>query len=152
MGLLFLDQPVLLFSGQTARRFLLRRVISLPIKFVFPLFLFNQMLAAFLRNDKNPGLATIAVLSGGIFNIAGDYMFCICLDMGIFGAGPATAVGCAISFLVMMTHFFSRKNTLLLVRPSNIWNKLKEISVTGFSTFFIDVAMGILTILLTVRS
>ena len=38
-----------------------------PIKYVFLLFLFNQMLAAFLRNDDNPGLATIAVLLGGIF-------------------------------------------------------------------------------------
>ncbi len=147
MGLLFLDQPVLLFFGADSTLLPLAQSYMLPIKFVFPLFLFNQMLAAFLRNDKNPGLATIAVLSGGIFNIAGDYMFVFAFDMGIFGAGLATAVGCAISFLVMMTHFFSRKNTLLLVRPSNIWNKLKEISVTGFSTFFIDVAMGILTIL-----
>ena len=30
----------------------------IPVKVVFSLFLFNQMLAAFLRNDKNPGLAT----------------------------------------------------------------------------------------------
>ena len=32
-----------------------------PIRYVFPLFLFNQMLSAFLRNDKNPGLATLGV-------------------------------------------------------------------------------------------
>lgn len=31
--------------------------------------------------------------------------------------------------------------------PANLPKKLREISVTGFSTFFIDVAMGILTIL-----
>ena len=36
----------------------------LPIKYVFPLFLFNQMLAAFLRNDGDPGRATAAVLAG----------------------------------------------------------------------------------------
>lgn len=47
----------------------------IPIKFIIPLFLFNQMLAAFLRNDNNPGLATIAVLAGGIFNVFGDYFF-----------------------------------------------------------------------------
>ncbi len=32
-----------------------------PIRYVFPLFLFNQMLSAFLRNDKNPGLAMLGV-------------------------------------------------------------------------------------------
>lgn len=35
----------------------------LPIKYVFPLFLFNQMLAAFLWNDGDPGRATAAVLA-----------------------------------------------------------------------------------------
>lgn len=36
----------------------------LPIKYVFPLFLFNQMLAAVMRNDGDPGRATAAVLAG----------------------------------------------------------------------------------------
>ena len=67
--------------------------------------------------------------------------------MGIYGAGLATAVGSAISFLVMMTHFVSRKNTLRLTKPEELPLKLREISVAGFSTFFIDVAMGILTVL-----
>lgn len=105
------------------------------------------MLAAFLRNDKNPELATLGVLSGGIFNIFGDYFFVFTCDMGIFGAGLATAIGAGISFLVMLTHFFSRKNTLRFVRPEKLLHKLCEIFVTGFSTFFIDVAMGILTVL-----
>ena len=51
------------------------------------------MLAAYLRNDNDPALATAGVLSGGIFN------------MGIYGAGLATAIGAVISTLVMLTHF-----------------------------------------------
>ena len=105
------------------------------------------MLAAFLRNDKNPGLATVGVLSGGIFNIFGDYFFVFTCNMGIFGAGLATAIGSVISFFVMMTHFISHKNTLRLMKPERLGRKLREIFVTGFSTFFIDVAMGILTVL-----
>lgn len=119
----------------------------MPIKYVFPLFLFNQMLAAFLRNDKNPGLATFAVLFGGIFNVFGDYFFVFTCDMGIYGAGLATAIGSAFSFLAMLTHFISHKNTLRLVKPENLFHKLEKICITGFSTFFIDVAMGILTVL-----
>ena len=77
-----------------------------PIQFVVPCFLFNQMLAAYLRNDNDPALATAGVLSGGIFNIFGDYVFCIlCLIWGIYGAGLATAIGAVISTLVMLTHF-----------------------------------------------
>ena len=67
--------------------------------------------------------------------------------MGAMGAGLATAIGTVISFIVMLSHFFRKKNTLRLVRPANLFRKFREISVTGFSTFFIDIAMGILTIL-----
>lgn len=141
------DQPILRFFGADDTLLPLAREYMLPIKFVFPFFLFNQMLAAFLRNDKNPGLATFAVLSGGIFNIVGDYVFVFTFDMGIYGAGLATAIGSAISFAVMLTHFFGRRNSLALERPTALWKKFREISVTGFSTFFIDVAMGILTVL-----
>ena len=103
--------------------------------------------AAFLRNDGDPGLATLGVLSGGIFNVFGDYFFVFTCDMGIYGAGLATAIGSGISFVVMLTHFVRRRNTLRLVRTEGLFTKLREISVTGFSTFFIDVAMGILTVL-----
>jgi len=141
------DEPILRFFGADETLLPLAQEYMLPIKFVFPLFLFNQMLAAFLRNDKNPGLATLGVLSGGIFNIFGDYVFVFTFNMGIYGAGLATAIGSAISFVVMLTHFFSRKNSLALERPTAVLKKFREISVTGFSTFFIDVAMGILTVL-----
>lgn len=103
------DEPILRFFGADETLLPLAQEYMLPIKFVFPLFLFNQMLAAFLRNDKNPGLATLGVLSGGIFNIFGDYVFVFTFNMGIYGAGLATAIGSAISFVVMLTHFFSRK-------------------------------------------
>ena len=108
---------------------------------------FNQMLAAFLRNDNDPALATFAVLFGGIFNIFGDYIFVFTFDMGIFGAGLATALGTTFSFIVMLTHFISKKNTLRIVKPRQFIQQITKISITGFSTFFIDVAMGILTIM-----
>ena len=141
------DGPILTFFGADKSLLMLAERYMGPVKWVFPLFLFNQMLAAFLRNDKNPVLATVGVLSGGLFNIFGDYFFVFPCDMGIYGAGLATAIGSAISFLVMMLHFISRKNTLCLVKPQRLMYKLREISVTGFATFFIDVAMGILTVL-----
>ena len=91
--------------------------------------------------------ATAGVLSGGIFNVFGDYFFVFPCNMGVFGAGLATAMGAAVSFLVMLTHFRTRANTLRLVPVRGLGHRLGEISVTGFSSFFIDVAMGILTVL-----
>ncbi len=147
IGILFFEGPILTFFGANESLLQLAHQYMIPIKYVFPLFLFNQMLAAFLRNDKNPGLATFAVLFGGIFNVFGDYFFVFTCNMGIYGAGLATAIGSVFSFLAMLTHFISHKNTLRLVKPERLFHKLEKICITGFSTFFIDVAMGILTVL-----
>lgn len=145
--IIFFDRNLMVIFGAQGNTLTLAREYVLPVKAAIPFFLFNQMLAAYLRNDKNPALATGAVLAGGIFNIFGDYFFVFICDMGAFGAGLATAICSALSFLVMLSHFFTKKNTLRLVRPEGLVRKLKEITATGFSTFFIDVAMGILTIL-----
>ena len=141
------DRELLLLFGADESTLALAREYVQPIKFVIPCFLFTQMLAAYLRNDKNPTLATAGVLVGGIFNIFGDYFFVFTCDMGAFGAGLATAIGSVISVLVMLSHFFTRKNSLRLVRPTRLPDKVRRITVTGFSTFFIDIAMRILTIL-----
>lgn len=102
---------------------------------------------SFKRNDGNPGLATKAVICGGVFNVFGDYFFVFVMDFGIFGAGLATVLGSIFSLVIMCSHFFNPKNTLHFVKPMQLLAKLKSIAVTGFSTFFIDVAMGILTVL-----
>lgn len=144
--ILFDTQLLLLFGAEETLLPMAKQYLY-PVKFVVPLFLFNQMLAAFLRNDNNPGLATAAVLTGGIFNIFGDYMLVFGYDMGIVGAGIATSTGALLTFLVMLTHFFTKKNTLRITKMKHVAVCVKQIVITGFSTFFIDVAMGILTML-----
>ena len=143
---LFDTQLLRLFGAEELLLPLAKRYL-MPVKFVIPVFLFNQMLAAFLRNDDHPGLATAAVLAGGIFNVFGDYFFVFGLDMGILGAGLATAMGALITCAMLLTHFISRQNTLRLERTEHGFRLFGQIAVTGFSTFFSDVAMGILTML-----
>lgn len=91
------DRPLLQFFGAEGETLTLAREYVRPIKFVIPCFLFTQTLAAYLRNDRNPALATAGVLAGGIFNVFGDYFFVFTCDMGAFGAGLATAIGTVIS-------------------------------------------------------
>lgn len=147
----FFDKQILTAFGAEEGMIPLCQRYLLPIKFVIPTYIFSQTLAAFLRNDSNPGLSTAAVLCGGIFNVFGDIYFTFTLDMGMLGAGLATALGNVITVAVMCTHFFMKKNTLRLVRVKRFFVKAKNIVVTGFSTFFVDVAMGIVTALLNNR-
>lgn len=145
IGIGFFDGPLLKMFGADETLLPLAKEYMLPVKFGIPLFLMNQMLASFLRNDNNPKLATTAVLVGGIFNIVGDYLFVFTFKMGIKGAGLATLIGGILTTLVMMYHFISKRNTLGLVKPINLFKKSKKILYTGFSPFFIDASLGILT-------
>ena len=145
--IIFFDRELLILFGAEETLLPLAQRYLFPVKFAVPSFLLTQLMAAFLRNDGNPGLATKAVLFGGIFNVFGDWFFVFALDMGVMGAGLATVMGSVFSLLIMLTHFFGKRNTLRLERPTKLFSMLKSISVTGFSTFFIDVAMGILTML-----
>ena len=97
----FFDRPLLAFFGAEGQTMTLALEYVRPIKFVVPCFLFTQTLAAYLRNDKNPTLATAGVLAGGIFNIFGDYFFVFTCDMGAFGAGLATAIGTVVAVHVV---------------------------------------------------
>lgn len=146
-AVVFFDRQFLTLFGAEETLLPPAQEYLLPIKFVVPSFLFTQMIAAFLRNDGALALATKAVLFGGIFNVFRDYFFVFTLDMGIMGAGIATAVGSVFSLIIMMTHFFKKTNTLHLVKPTKLLVKLGAIGTTGFSSFFIDAAMGILTMI-----
>lgn len=90
MAVIFFDRELLILFGAEETLLPLAQRYLLPVKFAVPSFLLTQLLAAFLRNDGNPGLATKAVLFGGIFNVFGDWFFVFALDMGVMGAGLAT--------------------------------------------------------------
>ena len=148
IALFLFEEPILNLFGADESMISLCKQYLLPVKFVVFTYLFTQVFAAFLRNDGNPGLATLAVLCGGIFNVFGDVYFVFGLDMGMLGAGLATAMGNTISLIVMCGHFFHKKNTLRLVRVKGFAVKAKNVIIAGFSSFFVDVAMGIVTALL----
>lgn len=141
------DGQLLTAFGATEKLLPLCRQYVKPVKWILPVFMINQFLTAFLRNDNDPSLAMKGVMAGGIFNIFGDYFCVFILNWGMFGAGFATAAGSCITMLVMLMHFRGERNTLHFLHVDHLFGKLKKITVTGFSTFFIDVAMGIITVL-----
>ncbi len=146
-ALLVGEDAILRFFGADDALLPLARDYLKPIRYVFPVFLLNQWLAAFLRNDGSPLLATLAVLGGGVVNSIGDYVFIFPCGMGIYGAGLATALGGAFTLLFLAVHFFLRRSTLRLVVPRGFGRLAASITSAGFSPFFVDLSMGVLTFL-----
>lgn len=108
-----------------------------------PFFCFSSFLQAFIRNDKAPKLSMIAVISGGIINIIIDYIFIYHCNMGMGGAALATVLGSVISCTILLTHFFSKTNTLHFYRRGLRLAHLFVVVKNGFSSFLIEMSSGI---------
>ena len=147
VGIGLFQDELFRFFGADEELLILAGLYLKPILFAIPCCIFSSILSAFLRNDNNPTLATKAVIIGGIFNCVGDYVCVFVWDMGIFGAGLATALAQYVAIGIMLTHFVSRKNTLRFVKTEKALSKIGSVSVMGFSTAISDLAMGIIGIL-----
>lgn len=141
------QDQLLRFFGADEELLGLAKLYLKPIIWAFPCCVFTSIFSAYLRNDNNPGLATKAVIIGGVFNCIGDYVCVFVLDLGILGAGIATSAAQYVALLCMMTHFLTKKNTLRFVKPVAALKKIRDITLTGFSTAISDLALGIIGIL-----
>ncbi len=151
ISLILFENEILIMLGADETLLPYANKYLVPVKFSVPVFLFMQFMAGFLRNDGNPMLSSKAVMIGGVFNVFGDIFFVFVLDMGILGAGLATCLGAFLSLSVMLLHFKSSKNTLQFIKPTKIAKKVKQIVILGFSTSFVDVAVGFLTMLFNIQ-
>ena len=77
-----------------------------------PFFIINTGLAFFVRNDGRPTLSMIGMFSSIVSDIILNIVFVGYMNMGVAGAAYSTVIGQVISIFILITHFFSRKNTL----------------------------------------
>lgn len=147
----FFFEPIAYFLGTTSET--IKYVKNYGIFFILgiPFFMFSSFLQTFIRNDHAPKLSMAAVISGGVINIILDYIFVFHFSWGMTGASLATLLGSFISCLILITHFFSHTNGLHFVFHGVSLYKLKLIFMNGLSSFFIELANGILSFLFNIQ-
>lgn len=115
----------------------------------FPAYVLPLFLAAFLRNDGAPGLATAGVIIGGTFNVFGDWFFCFPLNMGMTGAAIATVGGAGIQGIVMCTHFLRKEQChLKLIFTKHIINDMRRVFSFGFGSGVLDFGNVVIAIII----
>lgn len=115
-----------------------------------PSFIFNNLLVAFIRNDKNPKLAMSAMLLGSLLNVVFDYIFIFPLGMGMFGAALATGATPIFSILLLSIHFKSDVNTLRFEKVKIKLAKLWRILTLGVSSFITEMSSGIVMLVFNI--
>ncbi|HKL80630.1 MAG TPA: MATE family efflux transporter [Mobilitalea sp.] len=111
-----------------------------------PFFIVNNILLAFVRNDNNPKLSMIAMLTGSFMNIVLDYIFMFPLGMGMFGAAFATGLAPIISISIMSIHFIKGKNNFSFINTKIIWISIYDILTLGLAAFIAEVSSAVVLI------
>ena len=111
-----------------------------------PFFITNNILLAFVRNDNNPKLPMIAMLTGSFFNVILDYIFMFPLGMGMFGAAFATSLAPIISLAVLSLHFIRKDNNFSFINNKMKLSKVRDISNLGLAAFINEVSSAVVLI------
>ena len=80
----------------------------------YPIMIGSFVLNNILRSEGKSLLSMIGLTTGGILNIILDPIFIKGLDMGISGAAIATIISQAISFIILLSMFLTKKSIITL--------------------------------------
>lgn len=111
-----------------------------------PVFMINNLLNCFIRNDNNPSIAMKAVVISSFANIVLDYIFVFPLDMGMFGAALATVVSPIVGISILSLHFIKKKNTFKLIKTKIRLGEFFYLSSLGVSTLINDISSSVVII------
>ncbi|MGM9926799.1 MAG: MATE family efflux transporter [Bacillus sp. (in: firmicutes)] len=109
------------------------------------IFMMENILSIFVRNDGNPKLAMMALIITAVLNIVFNYIFIFALQWGVEGAAYATVLATAIGFFVLATHFLRKQSILQFVKIKLDWMLMRHILNIGFPSFIVEGATAILT-------
>ncbi|MEF2764390.1 MAG: MATE family efflux transporter [Mediterraneibacter sp.] len=138
--------PLALLLGADGTVYEMTRTYLQVILLFAPMFMTNNLLLCFIRNDGAPQLSMTAMITGSLSNVVLDYVFMFPFGMGIFGAVLATGLAPVISILVLSPYLFRRKNQFHL-RKCRISGKLAlGIFSSGLPSLITEVSSGIVII------
>lgn len=146
IGLLFPDEIVMLLGAEGHLVEMSRDYTYTVFNFSIA-FMVNSILVSMVRNDGQPRLAMIAMMTGSLSNILLDYIFIYPLGMGMFGAALATGIAPILSILVMMPFFLRKKHHFRFVKTELRPQEVRKVVSIGIPTFVTELSSGLVILL-----
>lgn len=150
-GVVFLF-PNFIMKSLGATELLLPMVKKYVYPCIFSAFflMLSISLNAIVRNDGAPRRAMNSLFIGAVTNIVLDYIFIFPMKMGIEGGAYATAIGQILSALYLCMHFPKSTFSFDFDIKDIQWKLMGRICSLGFSSFILEFAVMVITILLNV--
>ncbi len=149
LSAIFLD-PLVYLLGSTdtiapyAKEYITYIIIGVP--FLVGSLVLNNI----LRYEGKAKLGMVGLMTGAVLNIGGDALFMFGFNMGVGGAGLATALSQMVSFIILLLMFLLGKtDSKLSPRLVRLWPAmLFDMAATGFPSMLRQGLNSFATILL----
>lgn len=115
LGLIFLN-PLVLFLGSTETILPHAMDYGRWILLTAPFIICSLILNNGLRYEGKAFYAMFGLTAGGILNILGDYILVMKLELGVYGAGLATACSQVVSFLILLVLYLKMAQSTISFR------------------------------------
>lgn len=148
--------PLMLLLGSTPTILPYAKTYAICILCAAPALVSSCVMNNILRYEGRAFFAMIGLTSGGLLNILLDAIFMKILNMGIFGAGLATAISQYVSWFLLLTMFLKKKTQTSLsfkyarFNASTLGNiittglpSLARQGLASISTMFLNNAAGV---------
>ena len=149
IGLVFEREVAYLFGANDA---IVEQVLAyLHVLLLFGvLFVIENILSIFIRNDGNPTLAMVGLITTSVMNIILNYFFIFVFEFGLAGVAYAIVISGIAGILVLSTHFLRPKCNLGMI--SDFWHELHlgAILTIGFPSFLVEGSAALIVILFNV--
>ena len=152
-GLVFLT-PFMKFMGSTDTILPYSKIYGMYILIAAPAFVSSCVLNNILRYEGMATLAMVGLTTGGILNMILDPILIFAFDMGIAGAGIATAVSQYISMGILLSVFLMKKTqSRISIRFVSLKPKvIGDIISTGIPSFARQALNSVSTMVLNISA
>ncbi len=120
--------------------------LSRYLIFTVPILLMNNFTLYMIASEK-ASLSLICSVTGGVLNMALDYVFIAVFHLGISGAAIATGLGYSVTAVAGLFVFSQNQNLLHFKKPSFRFKVLANAASNGCSEMATALVTGIITMM-----
>ena len=120
--------------------------LSRHLVFTVPILLMNNF-TLYMSASEKATLSLVCSVTGGVLNMALDYVFIAGLGMGISGAAIATGLGYSVTAVVGLFVFSRKKSLLHFRKPAFRLSVLVKAAANGCSEMATALVTGIITMM-----
>lgn len=111
-------------------------------------FILQNSFQSFLVVAEKPHLGLLVIIIAGVTNFILDFLFIVCLKMGVVGAGLATGIGQFVGGLIPFLYFLVNKRSSLKFRkPKFEFSPLKKACLNGSSEMMTSISSSLVGLL-----